>query len=47
MEQFLKDMKQAGIKMVAATSSDRQVVERALERLNVMVILTEYSHVRK
>jgi HAD superfamily hydrolase (TIGR01509 family) len=36
VEQFLKDMKQAGIKMVAATSSDRQVVERALERLNVM-----------
>lgn len=36
VEQFLKDMKQAGIKMVAATSSDRQVVERALKRLNVM-----------
>jgi HAD superfamily hydrolase (TIGR01509 family) len=35
-EQFLKDMKQAGIKMVAATSSDRQVVERALKRLNAM-----------
>ncbi|HHW01063.1 MAG TPA: HAD family phosphatase [Clostridiaceae bacterium] len=35
-EQFLKGMKQAGIKMVAATSSDRQVVERALERLNVI-----------
>lgn len=35
VEQFLKDMKQAGIKMVAATSSDRQVVERALKRLNV------------
>jgi HAD superfamily hydrolase (TIGR01509 family) len=36
VEQFLKDMKQASIKMVAATSSDRQVVERALKRLNVM-----------
>lgn len=36
VEQFLKDMKQAGIKMVAATSNDRQVVERALKRLNVM-----------
>jgi len=36
VEQFLKDMKQTGIKMVAATSSDRQVVERTLKRLNVM-----------
>jgi len=36
VEQFLKDMKQAGIKMVAATSSDRQVVERAMKRLNAM-----------
>lgn len=36
VEQFLKDMKQAGIKMVAATSSDRQIVERALQRLNVI-----------
>ncbi len=35
-EQFLKDLKQVGINMVAATSSDRQVVERALKRLNVM-----------
>jgi len=35
-DQFLKDMKQAGIKMVAATSSDRHIVERALKRLNVM-----------
>jgi len=36
VEQFLKDMKQTGIKMVAATSSDRQIVETALERLDVM-----------
>lgn len=36
VEQFLKDMEQTGIRMVAATSSDRQVVERALKRLNVM-----------
>lgn len=36
VEQFLKDMKQTGIKMVAATSSDRQVVEKTLKRLNVM-----------
>lgn len=36
VEQFLKDMKQTGIKMVAATSSDRHVVEGALRRLKVM-----------
>jgi len=36
VEQFLKEMKQTGIKMVAATSSDRQIVETALERLDVM-----------
>lgn len=36
VEQFLKDMKQAGIKITAATSNDRQVVESALKRLNVM-----------
>src|SRR5699024_9164265 len=36
VKQFLKDMKQTGIKMVAATSSDRQVVERALKRLDVI-----------
>lgn len=36
VEHCLKDMEQTGIKMVAATSSDRQVVERALKRLNVM-----------
>lgn len=35
-EQFLKDMKQAGIRMTAATSSDRHVVEEALKRLNVI-----------
>jgi len=35
-QQFLKGMKQAGIKMTVATSSDRQVVERALERLNII-----------
>ena len=28
VEQFLKEMKQTGVKMVAATSSDRRVVER-------------------
>jgi len=33
---FLEEMKQAGIKMVVATASDRHVVERALERLNVL-----------
>lgn len=36
VELFLKDMKQTGIKMVAATSSDRRVVEGALRRLKVM-----------
>lgn len=36
VEQFLKNMRQADIKMVAATSSDRQVVEGALKRLNAM-----------
>ncbi|MBK5247015.1 MAG: HAD family phosphatase [Peptostreptococcaceae bacterium] len=36
VEHCLKEMEQIGIKMVAATSSDRQVVERALKRLNVM-----------
>jgi HAD superfamily hydrolase (TIGR01509 family) len=36
VEQFLKDMKKAGIKMVVATASDRNVVEKALKRLNVM-----------
>ncbi|HEY8344283.1 MAG TPA: HAD family phosphatase, partial [Bacillota bacterium] len=33
---FLKAMKEAGIKMVAATSSDRRVVEGALKRLKIM-----------
>lgn len=36
VERFLKGMKQYGIKMVAATSCDRQVFTRALQRLNVM-----------
>ncbi|MEL1134546.1 HAD family phosphatase [Desulfitobacterium sp. THU1] len=36
VEQFLKDMQQAGIKMAVATSCDRQVFARALERLNVI-----------
>jgi HAD superfamily hydrolase (TIGR01509 family) len=36
VELFLKDMKQTGIKMVAATSSDRRVVEGALRRLKVI-----------
>lgn len=36
VEQFIKEMKQTGIKIVGATSSDRQVVETALERLDVM-----------
>lgn len=35
-EQFLKDMHKHGIRIVAATSSDRQVFERALKRLNVI-----------
>ncbi len=34
--EFLKAMKQAGIKMVAATSSDRRVVEGVLKRLKIM-----------
>lgn len=33
--QFLKDMNQSGMKMVIATSSDRQVFERALNRLHI------------
>jgi len=36
VEQFLKDMKQAGIKITAATSSGRHIVEEALRRLNAM-----------
>jgi HAD superfamily hydrolase (TIGR01509 family) len=36
VRRFLKDMGQNGIKMVAATSSDREVVEVALKRLNIM-----------
>jgi HAD superfamily hydrolase (TIGR01509 family) len=36
VEQFLKEMKQAGIKMVVATSCDREVFERALARLKVI-----------
>ena len=36
VRQFLKEMKQTGVKMVAATSSDRRVVEGALRRLKVM-----------
>jgi len=36
VEQFLRGIKQHGIKMVAATSCDRQVFERALKRLNVI-----------
>lgn len=34
--QFLKDLKQAGIKITAATTSDREFVEKALERLDVL-----------
>lgn len=34
--QFLKDLKQAGIKITAATTSDRELVEKALERLSVI-----------
>lgn len=33
---FLRALKQNGVKTTAATSSDRQVLERALERLNVL-----------
>ena len=36
VELFLKGIRQHGIKMVAATSCDRQVFERALKRLNVI-----------
>lgn len=36
VEQFLQEMKQTGIKMVVATSCDRQVFERALARLKVI-----------
>lgn len=36
MESLLKVMQQVGIKMVAATSCDRQVFEKALERLKVI-----------
>jgi len=36
VEPFLQEMRQRGIKMVAATSCDRQVVEPALNRLNVI-----------
>jgi len=36
VEPFLKGMQQAGIKMVAVTSCDRQVFEKALARLQVM-----------
>ncbi|MEL7654699.1 MAG: HAD family phosphatase [Bacillota bacterium] len=36
VKQFLIEMKQAGIPMAAATSSDRKIVERALERLDVI-----------
>lgn len=35
-EPFLKTMQQMGIKMVAATSSDRQIIEKALTRLRVI-----------
>lgn len=35
-EQLLRNMKQAGIKMTAATSSDRQIVVGALKRLRVL-----------
>ncbi|NMA66544.1 MAG: HAD family phosphatase [Clostridiaceae bacterium] len=36
VEGFLKEMKQRGIKIVAATSSDRHIVVGALKRLNLM-----------
>jgi len=36
VELFIKGMKQNGIKIVAATSCDREVFERALVRLNIM-----------
>lgn len=35
VEQFLKGLHQACIKMTIATSSDRQIFEKALDRLNV------------
>lgn len=36
VEPFLKSMQKNGIKMVAATTSDRQVIEKALARLKVI-----------
>jgi HAD superfamily hydrolase (TIGR01509 family) len=36
VEQFLQEMKQSGIHMTIATSSDRCVIEKALERLKVL-----------
>jgi len=35
-DQFLQDVKNAGIRMVAATSSDRRIVERTLIKLGVI-----------
>jgi len=34
VEQFLEGLRQSGIKIVAATSSDRHIIEKALTRLN-------------
>ena len=36
VKQFLGDMKEAGIRMVAATSNERRIIEPALRRLNVI-----------
>ena len=36
VKQFLQEIKQGGIQMVAATASDRQLVEGALKRLGVI-----------
>ena len=35
-KKFLRDLKQTGIKITAATTSDREFVEKALERLDVL-----------
>lgn len=36
VKQFLDDMKKCGIKMTAATSSDRSLIEKAMDRLEIL-----------
>ena len=38
VKQFLSEMKQCGIKMTAATVTDRCLIERALERLEILTL---------